>query len=146
MLKIVFIEAIKEISCEEHQNKTWAASVGSVKTCILKNATIINERDVIISSRDESVNGLLIVENTHILYLPVEISEKFPSLLAYCVAGSPIRNIWRENFIGLNKLKDLRLIYNQIEKITSDTFSDLKSLQNLALSKNFSEILPFFNS
>lgn len=148
---LVEIVKAKEVLCEKVNDYAWEYNVGTVKTCLMNETTSIDEPSVIISSRDDSMFGFWLFNNKQIHNLPTGVSEKFPNLLGYNAGFCSIKEISRENFKGLTKLKLLFLHYTQIEKISSETFSDLKSLETLALRKIFfvasvtiCEFLDFF--
>lgn len=95
--------------------------------------------------------------NKKIFYLPDKIGDAYPNLIIIRAGNCSITAISRQNFKGLNKLKnvylpdnqikelengafkgllELRCIYlfrNQIEKILSETFEGLKMLEILSL-------------
>lgn len=98
----------------------------------------MNERNVTISTHDKSIGALVFYSNTNIFYLPVGVDQSFPNLLGYEAEHCAIKIISRQNFKRLKKLKFLFLAHNQIEKISSNTFNDLKYLTRLDLSENFS--------
>jgi hypothetical protein len=136
MIAIGFIENIeaKEVACEKIEDMTWVDPVGTAKTCFFET-TIINERNTTISTKDSSVRGLVINNNNKAEYLFVRIAQSFPNLEAYSVYRTSVRELSKQNFAGLNKLKILVVANSQIEKIESKTFEDLVSLVKLWLCK-----------
>lgn len=139
------IEA-NEVACESVQDRFWYNSpVGTVKTCFMEDTTSINQRGFTILSSDDSVQGLRFTGNEKILFLPVQVGANFPNLLAYAARGCSIKIITKTNFEGLSKLRSLFLWYNEIEKISSDTFKDLKDLELLWLGKKNATCLMIFN-
>lgn len=75
-------------------------------------------------------------------YLPNGIAKLFPNLERFYVASSRLKFISRKNFIGLNKLKNLDLRFNEIETIPDDAFIDLFNLEVLTMSGNLIKKLP----
>jgi Leucine-rich repeat (LRR) protein len=102
--------------------------------------TKIDSKETTIAiTRDETIEGLSFWCNYRIKYLPIQVSEKFPNLLAYQASYCSITEISKDHFQGLSKLKLLHLAANQIEKISTDTFEELVALEGLDLSnKNIS--------
>lgn len=128
----------KEIFCESVSNyDNWIPFTdvaGNLRTCWIPSVSINAPGDVFSSDYDESIEALSYEGNKKVFYLPNKVGEKFPLLLSYYAMCS-VKEIFRENFIGLNQLQGLRLDDNQIEKISSDTFKDLTSLRMVKLSK-----------
>ena len=98
-------------------------------------STIINATDVEVSARDESINVLNFNYNKKIFYLPIKVSEKFPSLEVYYAFSCSLTTISKANFAGLSRLRVLDLSVNQIEKLRSDTFEGLETMDTLYLCK-----------
>lgn len=124
-----------KISCEYIKGRHWGRSIGDVKSCKMQNTIAIDSNRVTISIKDESVIGLDFWGNKKIKFLPVQVNESFPNLLAYSAGHCSLSTIEKENFKGMNKLKGLWLYMNQISTINSDTFEDLVGLEMLYLRK-----------
>lgn len=120
----VAIEA-KEIACEKVEGQT----------CEMIMATAIETPDVKISNRDSSINRLVIRNSPKIFYLPIGVAENFPDLISYFAAAIPIKEISKQNFLGLSKVNSLWMYGTKVEKIPSDTFIDLVALETLYISK-----------
>lgn len=127
------IEA-KQVACETIGKYAWNNNIGTLKTCLMKKDTSIQEFNISISNFDAAVKGFTISSNLNILYLPIQVAEKFPNLLAYGANHCSVKEISGANFKGLNKLITLGLNGNQIEMIANDTFTDLVSLETLSIS------------
>lgn len=123
----------KEVSCEYFRETLWSGALGAVKTCHMDQDTVINDQNVTISTRNESIGELRFSNNRKIFFLPVGVAEFFPNLKAYNANGCAIKGISKENFKGLHKLMNLYLAYNEIEKIETNTFGDLTNLAILGL-------------
>lgn len=104
--------------------------------CFMNESSIIDKKDETFHFMlDQSVDGLFFNENKKIEYLPVAVYRSFPNLIEYQANDCSIKEISRKNFEKLYKLNYIRLHFNQIEKITSDTFADLPLLRGIALSE-----------
>lgn len=111
----------------------------------MNNLTTIDETNTIISNRDASVRGFKLNDNKKVFYLPLAIAEHFPNLQGIQADSCAIKGIAKENFNGLSKLKALYLQFNQIEMITTESFSDLVELEILDLrNENFTFIVLLF--
>jgi Leucine rich repeat len=132
------IVSAREIECENVIDLPLP-EIGTVVTCDLSAKTSIEtktEKTVISTYRGKSIiTGLKFKDNKKIVYLPVEVDEKYPGLIGYDASKCSIKEISKENFKGLSKLKILWLHHNFIERVDSDTFQDLSSLQVLVLGK-----------
>lgn len=144
MLKTFVLIEAKEINCESVSNSEW--DVGFLMNCWMQSKTVINETNVELSIHNQSITGLNFDGNKNISLLPIRVYQNFPNLLAYSAASCSLKVISKANFINLTKLKQLRLFNNQLEKIPSDAFEDLESLDNIILCKNFSKSIPDFQA
>lgn len=135
MLTVHQLEA-SEVQCERKENESFHL-VGSVKTCFMQTVTAITSPGFSITPKDDTIEGLRIDGNKKIHFLPEKVAEKFPKLLAYFANRCSVTEISKSNFEVLVKLRILLLSFNQIEKIYSNTFEDLKSLEYIQLSKKF---------
>lgn len=70
----------------------------------MQSTTQINETDAIISTRNDSILGLTMTGNKKLFYLPIQIDEKFPSLMAYEAPRCSIKEIFKRNFKKLSNL------------------------------------------
>lgn len=103
--------------------------------CFMTDSLVIDKPNVILGTRDVEVTKLTISDNKNVTFLPIKVAEKLPNIIIYFAYKNAIKVVSRENFAGLSKLTTLFLNSNQIEKITSDTFQDLISLENIQFSK-----------
>lgn len=124
-----------EVRCEKKEIKNWYL-VGSENSCYI-TATTIASPGFTISQRDGAIGGLYFAENKEIYFLPEKLAETFPNLLTYFAHSCSITEVSKIHFENLVKLRTLELFRNQIEKIPSNTFEDLKSLEHLDLSMKY---------
>lgn len=126
----------KQTACEVFDFLDNVGRFGTPLTCGMMETTSIDETKVTISSkRNVSVEGLTFSFNRKIFFLPENVNNNFPNLKIYFAENCSIKAISKENFEGLNKLKILRLLFNQIEKISSETFNDLVAIEYLYLGE-----------
>lgn len=125
---------VEEIPCEEIENNYWDNG-GYLRTCFMDKNLAIESRGFTMLKRDTSIGALEFTRNRKISFLPTSVNKKFPNLLAYAASACGISEIWKENFKDMSRLKTLWLSYNNIERIYSDTFEDLQSLEKLFLRK-----------
>lgn len=99
----------------------------TISTRIATNDTTIVE--------DAEIGALVFSNNENILLLPVQLAISFPELEFYFASKCSIKTIAKINFKGLRAVTLLDLKDNQIEMISSDTFEDLTSLQEIQLGR-----------
>lgn len=118
-------------SCEKIEIKEWNIH-GTFKTCFMRET--INESDnfLITSDRDETIEGFNAGGKGK---LEQNIGDKFPNLVVLDADSCSIKNITKENFRGLNKLRQLRLDNNEIETIDDDTFGFIPAVEYILLSE-----------
>lgn len=96
----------------------------------------INSTDFSITSdRDETVEGFHESHNRKLEYLPSNLGEKFPNLIILGADHCSVKEIAKENFKGLKKLRKLILNHNKIEKIDDDTIEYIPAVERIQLSK-----------
>jgi hypothetical protein len=134
---IAFLREVEgtEIACESVRDGFWGGIVTELKICIIDEATTIEARDATFSASDEPVNSLNFSGNKKIRFLPILVADKYPDLLLYDASGCSLKEVTKQNFEGLSKLKALFLNKNEIEKINSDTFEDLLDLEDFYLGE-----------
>lgn len=86
--------------------------------------------------RNLKVKGFMANNNKNLEFLPVDVSENFPNLLAYSASRCCLKGLVYSNFKGLTSLQHLDLQHNKIESVESKNFLDLRSLRFLKLSSN----------
>jgi Leucine rich repeat len=127
------VQQTDETWCEKFSVWPWSFS-GGQRTCRVSITKAINSPSFLLPlNRDATVKGLEFFGNINIVHLPVNVKEIFPNLLGFGAGNCSIRIVARENFQGLVKLKELLLFENFIEKIPSNVFDDLTSLEFINL-------------
>lgn len=125
-----------EIACER-----FADILGS-EYCIMDKKTEINASNFVVGDlRDEGVAGINFEFNTAIEYLPYKIHMQLPNLVNYVANHCSVKQITKENFEKLTRLKYILLLSNQIQKIPGNTFKGLEGLVSVDLSGFVSFIL-----
>lgn len=121
-----------KIPCDSFKRWGWFDGI----VCVIRNSTIDSDNFSISSKRNESV-ALDFFQNKNVSYLPKHLRNTFPKLHQIHAKACSIKAIFSYNFKNLTMLTFLDLSYNQIERIESDSFNDLTSLEQLFLSKKF---------
>lgn len=99
-------------------------------------SAVINTNDfVITSARDATVTGFDAENNKKLEKFPKNLAEKFPNLILLDGHNCSIKQISKESFRGLNKLKILDLGNNQIERIDDDTFAFIPAVGKIWLGE-----------
>lgn len=121
--------------CENIQNYVFQPPVGDVRTCSM-HSTVIDSTDFLITSdRDETVTGFYAAYNKNLEFLPKNVGEKFPNLLALEAYACSVKIISKETFKGLTKLQLLIISKNQIETIDDDTFDFIPAVERIWLGE-----------
>lgn len=124
-----------EVACEQYKGFVWYGLL-TVFSCFMDKTTAINGKNFIIADlKDEEVEGIVFHSNRLVEYLPYKVHLQPPNLSTYRAAFCSIKEISKENFENLNRLKHIDLNYNRIEKIAGNTFNGLRSLKKVELSK-----------
>jgi Leucine rich repeat len=109
-------------------------------TCFMNFTVFINDPKTTIKS-DQKAAGLRIVDNLKVQFVPIEIGKVFPTIEIMDICRCSISEIGPEHFDGMSKLQSLFLCNNQITHIPPKTFTSLKSMTNLDLSKSCTRFL-----
>lgn len=100
------------------------------------HSTVIDSTDFLITSaRDAVVGGFYAHKNQKLEHLPKNFGEKFPNLIALSARFCSIKQIRKENFKGLNRLRGLWINSNQIEKIDDNTFDYIPAMETINLGE-----------
>lgn len=127
-----------EVPCEKYEDNV--ISLLHYQICSMKNQTVINATNFIIADpKDEEIAQISFYANNKIEYLPYKIYLQFPSLFDIIATRCAIKQILKENFEKLNRLEAIHLSYNQIQKISKDTFFELPYLQKIYLGEDFNK-------
>lgn len=102
----------------------------------MNGKTAINATNFIIADlRDESIGDIDFSENEKIEYLPYKIFMQLPNLGTYDANECAIKQISKENFEKLSRLRVIELNSNKIQKVSGNTFKGLESLAHIDLSE-----------
>lgn len=146
IVKVLHADSSNQIACGIIKDQMEFSAIGSQRTCFVGADTIVDRRDYTFSiEKDETVKALVFGKNPKLQYLPIRVNENLPKLLTYTSNGSPIKFIARENFKNMKDLKVLSIVDGKIEKVYSDSFEDLTSLEQIDLRKkiqNHREVIP----
>lgn len=134
ILCAVTCDAQNRISCGSIRDHSEIDTIGDQRTCFIGSDAALEVRNYQFSEKNNTVKGLSFGNNKRISYLPIYVEEKFPNLLVLS-SSSPLRSISKENFKGMQKLRALIISNGRIEKLYSDTFDDLDSLEHLDMRK-----------
>lgn len=130
------VDSCDEPKCEIVEQE-WNDFDEKLKTCTLETECGISEKDITIAdAQDLAVKGFSMQEDVKVLYLPGNLSEKFPNLVVYHLEKSAVKEITENNFKGLYELTQLILAYLQIKHIDINAFKDNSKLEYLRLDYN----------
>ena len=112
-----------------------------LQTCKINDQELDGEGFSVASDLNLNIQAFSIEGNKEVEFLPENIVESFPGLIAYRVIRCSIKTVNRKHFKGLNNLERLELQGNQIDSIQGDSFKDLARLVMLALNYNKIKII-----
>jgi hypothetical protein len=140
VIKVATISSAEspQVSCESISIGYWpiyGTSSKSMQTCFIQTFKIDSRDFVLGNGRNETIKGLWFPGNKKVEFLPTKVLSVFPNLEAFSAPRCSIREISKENFVGLSKLEYLSLSGNQIKTVRSGTFEGLSSLTTVWLSK-----------
>ena len=108
----------------------------NLQTCDIDDQKIDGEGFSIAGDSSLSIRGFFIRNNKEVKFLPENIVEFFPRLIAYEVRNCSIRTVNEKHFESLSKLEYLSMDFNEIDSIDADSFKDLIKLEFLKLNNN----------
>lgn len=92
---------------------------------------------------NQDVEYVWIKKPSRVAFLPHFDSRIFfPNLLKYIVQDVGLKEISRDNFVGMPKLETLDLTHNELESIPEDALFDLKNLVDFFIDNNNIKALP----
>lgn len=119
-----------EIECESFRDKN------NFEFCMMDEKTAINATNFVIAElKDEDIGGIDFNYNKAIEYLPYKIYMQLPNLVTYRAQWCSIKQISKQNFEELRRLKNILLNNNKIQKISGNTFRGLEKLIEIDLSE-----------
>lgn len=126
----------KEIPCSEKNIALFERSMLYFH-CIIDKQIVIDSPgfEFRVSSKLHNLNGINFEQNRNVFYLPEKVAQSFTKLQVFAADHCRIKTITKVNFEKLNKLEKVKLDYNRLTHIQSDTFDDLVSLDFLNLSE-----------
>lgn len=123
-------------------NYSWInLDLENIRTCDISDQSLSENRFMIYSALDPSVQGLSVHNTSEVTSIPEHLENIFPALLVLEISDFKIKCIGENELRGLKSLRFLNLDSNEIEWVASNAFRDLKSLEVLKLSHNRIEYL-----
>lgn len=144
-------ESIKVIESKINENciAPVPLSCSTIETmCKAKNLKVTEKWSKLFPLDFDNVNVTkksitsLVISQQIAIFLPYQISTKFPDLEEIVVDDSKLSALLTSDFTGLLKIKIIQITNNNITTIESDVFNNLQLLENLDLSSNEIRMLP----
>jgi hypothetical protein len=105
-------------------------------TCNVYNQAIDSVGFTVASSVDSTLQRFSILDNPKVEFLPENLSEKFPSLIAVQVWNCSIKSIDEHHLKSLHESVLFSFGYNKIETIDSNAFKNNTKLEEIGLGYN----------
>lgn len=137
----------KEISCsaaidchEDYNHVQMHLYNRTLRCCKIEYGTYIDSPDYtfIADKNYNKLEGVTIMDQQTVEFLPILVHERFPILKFYSVVNTAVQRISKKNFEKMYELGFLYMEDNQIEVVRSDTFEDLIRLKIIYMGIIFS--------
>lgn len=119
---------------------------GSLYSCQAKNLVIDSQNTTVISIIGKHLSNKtnddvlqIYIDKQETTYLPKGLQNHFPNIISMVVITSQVKFIRKQDFRGLEKLKQISLGDNEIQTVPQDTFVDLRDLEQIYLYLNHLE-------
>lgn len=136
-------ESAINATCTTYQQEWgWNNLPRNLKSCFVENIIQVDNENFIISSKaDRSTLGFGIRLKEGVKFLPTNLYEVFPNLIAIDIYECSVTSVNKSHFKNLTKLETLGLSNNMIENISGYSFDDLVNLEDLNLIYNGIQVL-----
>lgn len=125
-------------SCSESR---WPYFDANLLTCRVNMRKIITQFSIISSPNNMSVTAISIKNEKDIEFIPVNIDEKYPNLIAFQARNCSIGSLNEHIFNNLSDLKLINLAHNKIITVGNNIFDDQNMLEYLELGCNLIEFI-----
>lgn len=133
----------KEVSCT-FLNIKYEYFKRTLRTCFIQDQGIDDVGSLISTPIDATIESFSIKNANQakkVEFIPENIAEKFPQVIAIGIYECAVKLICENNFKNLRKLKYLNLGENLIKTVDKNSFKDLVELEMLSLNNNQIEYL-----
>lgn len=114
----------------------WSDIQTRLRTCKPNARKVRPGKMIIASGRDSLVDGFSITDSKNVTFVPHNIADVFPALIAVEIARCSVKTVYENQFRNLWKLRLLSLSHNKIDYVSVDAFNDLNNLERLYLAFN----------
>lgn len=123
----------QEVVCEKYADYSHFFTL-PLDVCLMNGTTAIDDNNFVIGDlKDVEVEGIDFSKNKRIEYLPYKIHLQFPNLMFYEASSCSIKQVTKQNFEQLIRLKRIDLSFNKIQKLSGNTFNGLANLLRIFL-------------
>jgi Leucine-rich repeat (LRR) protein len=125
----------EKLSCE-YESSNWIYVNKTLEGCRISNQTIKDKAAIIESGFIGSYKAFNIKNDKNVEFIPTNIGEKFPNIVALQIFNCSIRKIGSKHFNNLHKLIQLTFTKNEIAEVDDKPFEDQTKLEWLGLAEN----------
>jgi BTB/POZ domain len=116
----------------------------SLYTCIITRASIIKKGTVITAIKgkhlslktNNEVQGIKFKHTAVVEFFPRELNNIFPRLKAIDITDCGLKELMREDFVGLENIEGLYIQSNQIAALPDDLFENMNKLTRVSFWNN----------
>lgn len=136
-----------ELNCINDGMKKTTEKEVTTGVCYIQDLTIQYPRtktSKVLFANDRTASDIstLKIVDQSIKFIPLQLSKVLPKLTSIVIINSNLTCLQKNDFLGLNRLKELEIRGNNLTSIEEGTFDDLTQLEVLDLSSNEIISLP----
>lgn len=127
---------MNQVPCHYLGSYEWSDIQSRLRTCKPNERKVRPGKFIIATARDSLVEGLSVSNSRNVNFVPHDLADVFPALIAVEVSRCSIETVDENQFKNLWKLRLLSLSRNKIDFVSVDAFNDLNNLEHLYLAFN----------
>lgn len=139
-MKSLLVSTSDQVSCD-FVTSNWDTLKTTLRTCNIVNQTVDSQQVNISSLQDSTAKGLNIRDEKDVIYLPANVAELYPNLVAVSIFNCSLKSTNKQICNKLLELRYLNFGRNKIKMVESEAFAKLTKLEYLALGWNQIELI-----
>lgn len=128
----------------ELECKFSVVSTSHIYTCVFKNASILTPDCEIVGVKGTPVEGYTnedvawveFYPDSKVHYFPKNLHKIFPNMSSLMINGCGLRQIRKQDLVGLERLEDLTIPHNYITRLNDDLFENMTNLVSVNFRNN----------
>lgn len=141
MKKILFLMLLN-LAAQQAHAKDLKCERFIDESCMMDIETSIESTGIILpSTMNKTVKKLVFSKNKKIHFLLEKVAKNFPFLHEIWADGCSLTEVYKINFLNMDRLGRVILDDNQITRIASNTFDDSPTLDWVSLGKKYLNLI-----